>query len=382
MKRTSFHLLVILPLLLQLVLHVSWVKVHAQPLDDYSPSELATGDSILDDTDLGLTATSNNEDDDEYEVDDDEVDDDYTDDQLVTHYDIDEDGYYGLGRQVNDEEQGDDLGEEQFSEEDDDEDDDDILNEQGDLSDSNNKDDLLFEDDEAPLDFKNNQDIDLDQLLFDASQKDHTDDHDDIEQLLAHADDALDVDPDDDDDGHPDHVTTTDTTFQEQQQSLPLLPPPGLFTADDIPNTDQDSSTSSHYKLSLFGILVILILLYKVSHKSQGGLPNKLQPKDEKKGLLPIHVKDLNTQDYPIKSPIFVTSPVSATTEQQQQQPATAESQQHGRRLSSSSMSSGRTSSISGVAAVGGGHTRRISLGLPHSIKESIWEEEWDKRKQ
>ncbi|ORZ14673.1 hypothetical protein BCR42DRAFT_417417 [Absidia repens] len=405
---------------------------------------------VLNNNDHGTTKTPSSmgefvyEENDQDNDDDDEAsDDDEEDDMDIqggTTYDIDEEplsgGYYGLLQQGNskEQEQGDDLGEELFVEFEYDEEDDDDTTGGVSTNDSNDgtTDGLLFEDDEAPLDFKNNEETDLDQLLFEASQKDITNGweyqhdpldktatHDDIDQLLANADDALYVDPQDDAvdaDGHPDHVTDTliDSIFQEQQQNMnpinhnhyhtdeddDLLPPlpPGIFAEHDTPDDQLGYSSSDHqnypsqYKLPLFGILVLLILLYKVSNKSQGGIGSKFLEKEEKG--LPLHNKDLNTQDsmsYPNNGSILVSSPNTATQhnpqQQHQQQPTSAGGHgYHGRRSSSSSsMSSGRKSSLSGVAAsavgVHGGHTRRISLGhpmLPHTIKESKWEDEWD----
>jgi hypothetical protein len=319
MKTPHSSFLILLPLILQHVLAVQGAAgdspLNDQQLDDYvallpkeqhHPSGLAAAvdHGTLNDVNLGLTADDEGNDDDEYDDNDDtddedeEDDEDDTDAQLVTHYDIDhEDGYYGLLQKAHnqEQEQGDDLGEEELigeedtmGEDGDDGDDDTIFDSTLDSNDGG----LLFEDDEAPLDFKNNDQVDLDQLLFEASQKDHSSwGHDDIDQLLANADDALYVDPQDDaldEEGHPDHTTDTvtaemmDSIFrqeqqqQQQHQPLPLLPPPGLFNPHE-PTENEDNSaaatfleSSSHYKLPLFGVLVLVILVYKVSHKVRG----------------------------------------------------------------------------------------------------------------
>lgn len=267
-----------------------------------------TKDTNLDEDDTQLSTDGDDSVDNEDQVDEADDEEVYDDDDLDTSttYDIDQDpmdgGHYGLALNKNkdhQEEQGDELGEELFVEydDDDDEDDEDDSDNEQDATSlaHNNQDDgttgLLFEDDEEePLDFKNNEHIDLDQLLFEASLKDTTQvdytqqhhdpldmnaSHDDIDQLLANADDLLSQqqqeDGDNEDDEHPDHVNDTplaDSIFQPptiSPETAPLVPPPGIFAPVE-PTPDNDLHTS-HYKLPLFGILVLLGLLYKVSKK-------------------------------------------------------------------------------------------------------------------
>ncbi|KAI8079900.1 uncharacterized protein BX664DRAFT_341765 [Halteromyces radiatus] len=364
--------------------------------------------------------------DEEDEEDDDSVEEDDEDDELSTTYDIDaepllEGGYYGYG-QSKEQEQGDELGEELYVEYDDE-------------TDNTDNTGLLFEDDEEPLEFKNNEDIDINELLFESSQKDQQQydhslvdaTHQHMDDLLGNAHEALDTQPNDDDsddDEHPDHsIDTDDATSLFQDDPLtpedhthdiapPPPPPPSPHHDDFIYTPDTSSQHSrSHYKLPLFGVLLVLVLLYKSKNKNQGGR-SKFLEKEENKGL-PLHNKDINTPDivsYPTSAPtgsILLSSPTKQgfpTIINQEQQPTQQQPQQQqqsihqqqqeqngfhgylGRRSSASSTNSGRHHSLSGVAAsavgVHGGHTRRISLGHPihHAIKESKWEEDWDEK--
>ncbi|CAO3599182.1 unnamed protein product [Absidia cylindrospora] len=307
------------------------------------------------------------------------------------------DSYFGpLGQgDSKDQEQGDELGEELLVEYDEDDDDDD---EDAFKSDS---DGLMFEDDEEPLDFKNDEQVDLDQLLFDASQKDtninmgydyqqqQQEDEEEIEdstndaidELLSNADDALIVDPLDEttaDAEHPDH------NIQEQQQQQPP-PNDDLLVPSSNNNNNNNNNmgtpyhhSSSQYKLPLFGVLALLILLYKVSNKKQGGRAKCLEK--EEKGL-PLHTKDLKTSDSGLDCSILVessASPLGTTTTQ----PSTIGGHHHlGRRASSSSFFTPRQASTGGGGGAGG-HTRKISLGHhpivgSQAIKESKWEDKY-----
>ncbi|ORZ18140.1 hypothetical protein BCR42DRAFT_413232 [Absidia repens] len=353
-----------------------------------------TTDILLDDTEQLPDAEPLEQDMDEDNEEEADEDDEYDGDDTPM------DSYFGpLGQgDSKDQEQGDELGEELLVEYD--EDDDDDKDAFGNDSD-NNHDGLMFEDDEEPLDFKNDEQVDLDQLLFDASQKDTntnmgydyqqqedeeiedtTDDA--IDQLLSNADDALIVDPLDEttvDAEHPDH----NVQEQQQQQQPPnddLLLPSSNNNNKNIggsPLAIENQSyhhSSSQYKLPLFGVLALLILLYKVSNKKQGGRTKCLEK--EEKGL-PLHTKDLKTSDSTLDCSILVdssASPLGTTTTQ----PSTTGSHHLGRRASSSSFFTPRQASNGGGGS--GGHTRKISLGHhpmvgSHAIKESKWEDKY-----
>ncbi|KAI8344716.1 hypothetical protein BC941DRAFT_497928 [Chlamydoabsidia padenii] len=355
MIRSSFFLVVYFTILLLSISIVHGQNINTNDHEIISPDTLQNGERILG-AELSLNtddeANEDNEDDNGDEDDEDEMD-------ASTTFDIDqdpldgEDVYYRLTNNK-EQEQGDELGEEQSVEDDEDESNDNNGNDDDDINITfaDNKEGLLFEDDEEPLDFRNNEEIDLDQLLFEASQKDTTtewnddqqEQHDDIDRLLA--DDLLDEQQQQNDDEPP----LINSIFQE--------------TSNSIINTDESSQEEQkqqqqqqqqhrqlHYKLPLFGIIIMLVLLYKVSKK---GNHSKSKFLDKEESGLPFHIKDLTIAE--VDSAGLIPSPL----------------QDHRRPTRNG-------------APTKTGHSRRISLGQHYStIKESIWEdeEEWQDEKR
>ncbi|ORX61973.1 hypothetical protein DM01DRAFT_1331449 [Hesseltinella vesiculosa] len=365
-----------IPLYYKLLILFLCLQVLAQqPQDQSNAKDLTTPTP---ETDVSMDYYFEDElDDGSAENDDEEEQHEQDDIDQSTTFDIDNEpmDYYGLMHDnVAHQDEGDELGEELVTELDDDDDEDQL----GDG-------DYLYEDDES-LEFKNDEDIDLNQLLFEASQKseplewpedpayqkdDHDHDHDhahpepgshihdptdpslshdDVDLLLSNADDALHVDGDDGlDDGHPDHVL---------EDSLSMAPIPVADLSSSSPPLDP-STPSSHRKLPLFGIFVLLLLLYKVSNK-------RFQRREKNDSYLPLHTQgldvannekpslrvDLHTPEhsYPNNS---VTSSISPTKTTSSPLPSQGHPS-HAR----------RSSNLSGIHAKG--HARRISAS--HSI--------------
>ncbi|CAO3636208.1 unnamed protein product [Cunninghamella echinulata] len=427
---------------------------------------------IYEDTILDIELINNNDDDE----DDDEEEEEDDDDQEQDHDDTDDEQLQQQPLQLDDDvegklnddslnkalygllhpqqEIGDDLSEE--------------LVEYDDDSNEDNQDEttLLYEDDEAPLDFKNNESIDLDQLLFESSQKDsplewdyqpeegqeeenqqqqdelieqqkeeeeeyitkeeettieheeetiiqqdslfnqletdykqekqnedsminhdhdnsfiidNTNNYNDIDQVLASADDALFMDAQDDDEeiDHPDHISDDqlNVLIEQQQQQQTTM-------------DSEDIIHPSNSKMIIFGVLVLLVLLYK--NKSIQGYKYKFFAKEDG---LPLHNKDLDTPD--------MTTLLNKRENNQTQEiyPSPSNSYSYlGRRSSVSSITSVTSiSSLNGrlhhhptssSSTSSNGHVRKLS-STHHSIntiKESKWEGDWndkvDKHKQ
>ncbi|KAI9301913.1 hypothetical protein BJ944DRAFT_270740 [Cunninghamella echinulata] len=402
-------------------------------------------DTILDIELINSNDDEDEEDDEEDDDDDQEQDHDDTDDEQQQSLQLEDDegklsddslnsALYGLLHPQ--QEIGDDLSEELVEYDDD-------SNE-----DTEDETTLLYEDDEAPLDFKNNESIDLDQLLFESSQKDsplewdyqpeegeeevaqqqdelieqqneeyitketvieheeetiiqqdslfnqletdykqdenvvinhdhdnsfiidNTNNYNDIDQVLASADDALFMDAQDEEEenDHPDHISDDQLNVlieQQQQQNT--------MESDDIIHP-------SNSKMIIFGVLVLLVLLYK--NKSIQGYKYKFFAKEDG---LPLHNKDIDTPD--------MTTLLNKrdTNQTQEIYPSPSNSYSYlGRRSSVSSITS--VSSISSLngrhhhhpssssSTSSNGHVRKLS-STHHpiiTIKESKWEGDWN----
>ncbi|KAI8066616.1 hypothetical protein BC940DRAFT_301884 [Gongronella butleri] len=340
----------------------------------------------------------------EDEAEDDVEQQDEDDIDQSTAFDIDNEplDYYGFAPDATPEdEEGDELGEEEF-----------LVGDDEDDQDLHDIDDYLYEDDEEPLPFKNDEDIDLDQLLFDASlkdaplewpddpliappnledQDDHEHDHspqaahvhdpadpaashDDVDELLANADDALQVADDGllDDDGHPDHVhddeNDTQNQNQDQQQKQQDQQPPSIINeaplqpATAASTTNASSTASPHYKVPMLAIIVLLGLLYKASNK-------RFHRRDRNDSYLPVHTKSMDMTNDSSKLSIRVDlhTPEHTPYPTSGNSTSTTPTKTASTPLPQPSPSSSHARRSSGIAATHTtGHTRRISA--THSI--------------